>query len=72
MNFNFNNYFGIIEKIIAVSGSIIYFIYAIIVLKQVQSMSKKIFDVFNGFIKTIAFFHLLFAAFLIVLTILVL
>lgn len=59
-------------KIFAVLGTVLYFIFALIVVKQVNMMTKNISDKFNAILVMFSWLHLLFALFLIFLTLTVL
>lgn len=69
---NFNSYLLIAQKLFFVLGSIIYFLFALIVVKQTTMMSKNVKDKFNGILITFSYLHLAFSAFLILLTLLIL
>ena len=60
----------LLEKIFAILGTILYFIFSIIIVKQVTSMSQNVYDKFNGILIVFSYLHLLFSLFLIALAIL--
>jgi len=62
-------YFLIIQKIFFIAMSLFYFIYALLVVKQVKSMSVNVKDKFNPILIAFSYIHLLFAALLIFLII---
>jgi hypothetical protein len=69
---NLNNllpYFLMIQKIFFIALAIFYFIYALVVVKQVNSMSVNIKDKFNPILIAFSYIHLVFAALLIFLII---
>lgn len=67
-----NNLILLATKIFAIIGSIIYFIFALIVVKQVSMQTKNISDKFNPVLILFSYVHLLFSLFLIYLTLTVL
>lgn len=67
-----NTYLLIIVKIFAVIGAILYLIFAAIVVKQVNMMTKNVSDKFNAILITFSWLHLLFAVFFVFLTLTVL
>ncbi len=69
---NLANILFLVQKTSFVLGSIIYLIFAIVVLKQTTMMSKNVNDKFNPILITIATLHLLAACFLVFLTITIL
>lgn len=69
---NFNHYLQLIEKILFVLGIILYFIFALIVVKQTTTMTKNVNDKFNTVLIIFSYLHLVFAGFLVLLTILIL
>ena len=66
---NFGFYFYLFEKFSFVLGAIIYLIFALIIVKQVATMTKNVNDTFNSVIIIFSYAHLLFA---ILLTLLIL
>ena len=69
INFDFMPVFLIIQKIFFIACSVFYLIFALIVVKQVASMSKNVKDKFNPFLISFSFIHLVFAIFLIFIVI---
>ncbi len=69
---NVDNYLLIIEKIIGVLAAIVYAFFALIVVKQVQTMSKNVKDIFNPLLIVFAYAHLIGALVLIFLALTVL
>jgi len=67
-----NNYLLLITKFFFVLGAIIYFIFSIIIVRQTTTMTKNVSDGFNPILIAFSYLHLLFAAFLIILTLTVL
>jgi hypothetical protein len=67
-----NLYLQIIEKASFVLGAILYLIFALVVVKQVGSMTKNVFDKFNSILVAFSYLHIAFAVFLVFLTIIVL
>ncbi|HWS49199.1 MAG TPA: DUF5657 family protein [Candidatus Methanoperedens sp.] len=55
---NLNNYLVLAEKIFGVLGAIIYLIFALVIVKQVGTMSKNIKDKFNGLLIIFSYIHL--------------
>jgi hypothetical protein len=70
-NLDLNNYFLIIIKIFFIITSILNLVFSLIVVKQVNSMSKNIIDKFNQILKIFSYTYLVFSA-IVVLTILAL
>lgn len=69
---NWSTYFLGIEKIFFVTLSILYIIFAVVVVRQVTSLSKEVGGKFNIILTTISFINLGFSFFLVFLTLLVL
>lgn len=67
---NFLPYFLLAQKLFFIACSLIYFIFSLIVVKQVTSMSKNVKDKFNPILITFSFVHLIFSGILIFLVIL--
>jgi len=61
------NYLNIAEKIFAILGTLIYLIFALVVVKQVGTMSKNVNDKFNGILILFSYIHLAMAVFLVFL-----
>ncbi len=72
MPLEFNHYLLLLGKSCFVIGSVIYLIFAIVVVKQVLMMTKNINDKFNGILVVFSYLHLAFSVFLILLTLIVL
>lgn len=68
----FDVYILLLEKIMAIVGTIVYFIFALIIVKQVVSMSKYVIDKFNNILLVFSFIHLFFALMLIVVALILL
>lgn len=66
-----NAYLLLVEKLFAVLGAIVYFIYALVVVKQVTSMSNNVYDKFNSLLIIFSYLHLAFSVFLVLLTLLI-
>lgn len=62
---NLNSYFFGATKIFLIIFSFLYLIFALIVVKQVTSMSKSVQDKFNYVLIIFSFIHLAFSVFLI-------
>jgi len=69
---DFGNFFHLLEKFLGIAGSIIYLIFALVVVKQVNTMSKNVKDKFNGILITISYIHLLGAVLLMFLALTIL
>lgn len=67
-----NNLFPIFLKVFAIIGGIFYFVFSLIVVKQVSSLSKNIQDRFNGLIVSASYIHLIFAGLLVFLVLILL
>lgn len=65
-------FFHLIEKILGTTGSILYLIFALVVVKQVNTMSKNVKDKFNNILITVSYLHLLGAIVLIFLALTIL
>ncbi|MCL4384137.1 hypothetical protein M1116_01670 [Patescibacteria group bacterium] len=61
-----------ITKIFAIVGAVLYFIFGLIVVKQVGMMTRSVNDKFNGILTVFSYLHLAFCLFLILMTIVVL
>lgn len=66
------SFFHFLEKLLGVAGSVIYFIFALVVVKQVSTMSKNVKDKFNGILITVSYLHLIGAILLIFLALTIL
>ena len=69
---NLGNYLNIAEKIFGTLGAAVYFIFALIVVKQVGTMSKNVKDKFNGILILFSYLHLALAIILVFLAVTVL
>ena len=69
---NFSLIFHIVQKFSFVLGSLIYLVFAFIVLKQTTMMSKNVHDKFNPILITIATIHLIASIVLVFLTLTIL
>lgn len=67
--FNLESYFSIATKIFFILCSLLYFIFALVVVKQVTSMSKSVKDKYNQILIIFSFIHLLFSLLLIIMMI---
>jgi hypothetical protein len=65
-------YFLLAQKLFFVACAILYFIFSLIIVKQVTSMSKNVHDKFNPFLISFSFIHLIFSAVLIFLVVVLL
>ena len=59
------NYFFLFTKVFFILASILYAVFALIVVKQVTSMSKSVTDKFNPILIIFSYLHLGFSIFLI-------
>lgn len=69
---NLQNYFRIFEKSAAVLGAVIYLFFAVIVVKQVSTMTNNVNDKFNYVLIVFAYLHLAFSLLLVLLVLLIL
>ncbi|MDP4010043.1 MAG: hypothetical protein Q8P53_03625 [Candidatus Shapirobacteria bacterium] len=60
-------FFALIQKLFLIFLSVFYFIFAIIITKQISILSKSIKDKFNSILITVSYVHLFFSFLLIVL-----
>jgi len=67
-----NNYLLIAGKICGILGTLIYLIFALVIVKQVATMSKNVKDKFNGILKVISYLHLMGAILLLFLALTIL
>ena len=58
------------SKIFVILGAIIYFIFSVVIVKQVTSMSQNVYDKFNSILIIFSYLHLLFSILLIILALL--
>jgi len=72
MSLQINDLISLFIKIFVITGSIIYLIFALLIVKQVNTLSKNIFDRFNNMIITASYMHLIFAGVLVFLVIVLL
>jgi hypothetical protein len=61
-------YFLLTSKIFFVACAVLYFIFALIVVKQVTSMSKSVKDKYNTILISFSYLHLIFSVILILIT----
>jgi hypothetical protein len=62
----------ILEKICVIIGGFVYLVFAVVIVRQVNSMSKIIHDKFNIILIVFSYLHLAFAILLLILAILLL
>lgn len=67
-----NSYLLLAEKICGILGTIIYFIFSLVVVKQVGTMSKNVKDKFNGILISFSYLHLIAAGILVFLAVTIL
>jgi hypothetical protein len=67
-----NQYIQILEKSSFVLGAVLYVIFAMVVVKQVGTMSKNVNDKFNPILIAFSYIHFAFAVFLVFLTLVIL
>ncbi|MFA5025156.1 MAG: DUF5657 family protein [Candidatus Shapirobacteria bacterium] len=53
-----NGYLMLAEKIFAILGSLIYFVFALVVVKQVGTMSRNVRDKINSILISVSYLHL--------------
>ena len=68
----FNHYLLLLGKSCFVIGSVVYLVFAVVVVKQVLMMTKNINDKFNSILIIFSYLHLAFSIFLILLTLVIL
>jgi len=66
---NFDSIISISLKIFTLVGLGVYFIFALIVVKQVSVMSQNIHDLYNQYLRIFSYLHLLFSILVILLAI---
>ncbi|MFA6007267.1 MAG: DUF5657 family protein [Candidatus Shapirobacteria bacterium] len=66
------NYLSLAEKIFGVLGTIVYLIFALVVVKQVGTMTKNVKDKFNGILIAFSYLHLAVAIILVFLAVTIL
>jgi len=59
--FDVGNILLVVEKVIAILGTIIYLIFALVIVKQVTTMTHQVKDKFNGVLIAFSYLHLLFS-----------
>jgi hypothetical protein len=69
---SFDSIISLSLKIFTLIGLGVYFIFALIVVKQVSVMSQNIYDLYNVHLKLFSYIHLLFSVLVILLAILLL
>ncbi len=72
MNQDINSFLMIVEKIIGVVGSLIYLIFAGVIVKQTVMMSKNINDKHNGLLIAASYVHLVAAIVLVLMVVVIL
>lgn len=68
---DFTNIFYWLIKGMFIISSLLYLIFAIIVVRQTYQMTSKIYDMFNAILIAIAWIHLLISILLVLLVLLV-
>lgn len=61
MMFDIGNALMAVEKVMAILGTMIYCIFALVIVKQVTTMSRHVKDKFNGILIAFSYLHLLFS-----------
>jgi hypothetical protein len=69
---DFGHYLQVAEKLLFILGTVIYSIFALVVVKQTTTMSKNVNDKFNPILIAFAYLHFAFSLFLIFLTLVIL
>jgi hypothetical protein len=69
---NLNIYLSLAQKLSFTLGSVIYLIFAIIVVKQTSVMTHNVNDKFNPILIAISYLHLAFSVLLVFLTLVLL
>ena len=69
---NLNTYLALAEKLAFILGSLIYLIFAVIVIRQTTMMTKNVSDKFNPILITISYLHFAFSLLVLVLTLTIL
>jgi hypothetical protein len=67
-----NDYFFLVVKALFVLGTLLYLVFAAVVVKQTTTMSKNVSDKFNPVLIAFAYLHFAFSVFLVILTFLIL
>lgn len=68
----FSSILNLAQEIFAFLGSLIYLVFAIVVVKQVTSMSKNVYDKFNRILIVFSYLHFIFSVILLLSTLLLL
>jgi hypothetical protein len=66
---DFDNFISIFLKIFTLIGLGVYFVFALIVVKQVSVMSQNIHDLYNSHLRIFSYLHFLFSVLIILLAI---
>ncbi|PIU73576.1 hypothetical protein COS78_01640 [Candidatus Shapirobacteria bacterium CG06_land_8_20_14_3_00_40_12] len=66
--FDVGNVLMMVERVIAILGTTIYLIFAVVIVKQVTTMTHQIKDKFNGILIAFSYLHLLFSLLLALLS----
>jgi hypothetical protein len=67
-----NQYIQLLEKFFFVVGTVLYTIFALVVVKQTTMMSKNVSDKLNYILILFSYLHLLFSVLLVIMAILLL
>lgn len=67
-----SHYLFLAVKIFFILGSLIYLVFAIIVVKQTTTLSRNVSDKFNSILIIFSYLHLVLSVFLILLTLVIL
>jgi hypothetical protein len=59
--FGVGNILIVVERVMAILGTLIYLIFALVIVKQVTTMSHQVKDKFNGVLIAFSYLHLLFS-----------
>ncbi len=62
---DFNSYILIAIKIFFIVSSILYFVFSLLIVKQVSAMSQNVNDKFNQILKIFSYLHLVFSVILV-------
>lgn len=68
----FGPFLDLVKAVFTFLGAFIYFIFALVIVKQVKSMSKIVYDKFNSILIIFSYLHLLFALLLLAISLLLL
>ena len=66
--FDVGNILLMTEKVMATLGTIIYFVFALVIVKQVTTMTHQVKDKFNGILIVFSYLHLMFSLLLVLLS----